>query len=204
MFDYQAGEKQKLTLIMTGVTGLIMGITLMAFLSPETGSGPKKTRERPKWANNPDVTGKANLPADYNGGQGQAKPENMVQATEAQDMLRQWLGYAFDFNSQTCGKSQERAMQFMTPECASSYRSNVWTTELATQIEQANLKNEFILSKMSAGQNNPDGSIVIFMEGEQTFFPPSAPPEKKHISMEYIVKKTPEGLQIAGFHDGAG
>ena len=56
MFDYQAGEKYKLTLIMVGFAGLMAGMFFTMLLMP-TPEPQSHQRQAPKWASNPDVTG---------------------------------------------------------------------------------------------------------------------------------------------------
>lgn len=58
MFDYQAGERQKMTLIMTALAGMIAGVFFTLLLAPPQ-EAPQKAKHKPKWADNPDVTGVA-------------------------------------------------------------------------------------------------------------------------------------------------
>ena len=55
MFDYQAGEKYKLTLIMVALAGMMAG----AFFTILLSAGPEPARVRPHAAylDNPDITG---------------------------------------------------------------------------------------------------------------------------------------------------
>src|SRR5215472_13172073 len=63
MFDYQAGEKYKLTLIMVGISGMLAGIfvTLLLMPTPEPARG--RTRYHAAWMDNPDVTGRPKVSA---------------------------------------------------------------------------------------------------------------------------------------------
>jgi hypothetical protein len=201
MFDYQAGERYKMTLIMTAIAGAMGGVFFTAILAP-AGPSEAPRKQRPKWMDNPDVTGVPRGVAPQDGAVGQQAPSaNFVPVEEAEETVRNWLPLAWDFSAGSCTASQDRAIQFMTPECAQNYRQSVWTTDLAMQVEGAGLKNQFQLHKMSAGPNNPDGSIVIFVEGEQVLSVPGQEPLRKPVNMEYIVCRTPEGLRISGISD---
>lgn len=201
MFDYQAGERYKMTLIMTAIAGAMGGVFFTAILAP-AGPSEAPRKQRPKWMDNPDVTGvpRGAAPQDVGRHTGAPSP-NFVPVEEAEETVRNWLPLAWDFSAGSCTASQDRAIQFMTPDCAQNYRQNVWTTDLAMQIEGAGLKNQFQLHKMSAGPNNNDGSIVIFVEGEQVLSVPGQEPRRKPVNMEYIVCRTPEGLRISGISD---
>ena len=60
MFDYQAGEKYKLTLVMTGVTGVVIGAALTILLSAPTEAPHKSTRggRRPRAASPAVIQGR--------------------------------------------------------------------------------------------------------------------------------------------------
>jgi hypothetical protein len=75
MFDYQAGEKYKLTLIMVGIAGLMAGIFFTMLLMP-TPAPQRAHRPRPAWADHPDITGRRapDMPVSGPGAAGAALP----------------------------------------------------------------------------------------------------------------------------------
>lgn len=214
MFDYQAGEKFKLTLIMVGLAGVMAGMffTVLLLPTPDPTAG-RKARAHERWMDNPDVTGGGRYgsaptrqPQD-NGPQGQAPAPvavapNAADPNTAQNLIQEWLTYAWDLSAGTAKNSQARAMAYMTPDCASAYRQNVFTPEVAQQIEQSGVKSSFRMDRIYAGGNNPDGSVVVFVEGEQVLSVPSKGSKTRTVKLEYMVKKTQEGLRISGISEG--
>ncbi len=77
----------------------------------------------------------------------------------------------------TAKTSQEKAIQYMTPECAIAYRQNVWTDDISKQIEQSGLQSSFRPSFVKATGLQPDGTMVIYVEGQQTLTVPEKAPE---------------------------
>ncbi len=214
MFDYQAGEKFKLTLIMVGFAGLMAGMlfTMLIMPQPDTRS---KSRKAPAWTKDPDG-------GSYRGPRSGFVPQDGQQATAAgappapqqpageltdpqmaMTLIENWLPVVWDLSSATAQGSQEKAIQYMTPECASQYRQNIWTPEIAKQIQESGLQSSFTSKRVAAGQNQPDGSIVIYVEGEQILQVAGKPARARPVKMEYLVRKLPDGLRIAGIHDGA-
>src|SRR6202021_3110938 len=56
MFDYQAGEKYKITLIMVALAGLMAGAFFTILLS-SSGTEPARTRPRAAYMDDPDING---------------------------------------------------------------------------------------------------------------------------------------------------
>jgi len=202
MFDYQAGEKFKLTLVMVAVAGVMAGMffTLLMIPTPE----PQSRRERPHaaWMDNPDVTGRVSRqPAPAAPAPPPVDP-NMADPVTALNLVAQWLPLAWDLSAGSAKSSQEKAIMYMTTECANAYRQNIWTPEIAQQIEQSGVKSSFRTDKLVAGGNQADGSVVIFVEGEQVLSVPSKGSKTRPVKLEYLVKKTADGLRIAGISEG--
>lgn len=216
MFDYQAGEKFKLTLIMVGFAGLMAGMLFTMLLMPTSEPPAARHRARPAYANNSDITGVPNDPR-YGGvspmamqaaqGQaGMAQPgaanDGSVPAQTAISLVEQWLPLAWDLSAGTARNDQEKAIAYMTPECAQAYKQNIWTPDLAQQIEQSGVRSTFSPKKVAAGQTNADGSIVIFVEGEQVLDVPGKGAHTRPVKTEYLVRNTADGLRIAGISEG--
>jgi hypothetical protein len=220
MFDYQAGEKFKLTLIMVAFAGLMAGMLFTMLVMPQPDSRPK-SRQRPAWANDPDASGgrgasraqtaygnaQAGAAAVAGGGaaqqqQPQQPPIELTDANTALALIEQWLPVVWDLSAATAQGSQEKAIAYMTPECATAYRQNVWTADMAKTIQDSGLQSSFTAKKVSAGENQADGSIVVFVEGEQILRIAGKPDRARPVKMEYLVRKLPEGLRIAGISEG--
>jgi hypothetical protein len=210
MFDYQAGEKFKLTLIMVGFAGLMAGMFFSMLLMPG-GEQPHKQQRRGhhvKWTGSPDETGMPSARASKRSAEAasenspQAAPVTMVNAADALNLVSTWLPYAWDLSAGSARKSQEQAISCMTPDCAQAYRQNVWREDVAKQIEDAGLQSSFSAEKVYAGSPQADGSIVIYVEGMQKMTVPNKGTQEKPKKLEYLVKSTAEGLRIAGISDG--
>jgi hypothetical protein len=212
MFDYQAGEKFKLTLIMVGVAGMMAGIffTLLLLPTPEPQQYRRAAGGRPHGGYSDDVNGKNPLRAVQAVAAGNAPipqpqappPANAADPNTSLTLIQEWLGYAWDLSAGTAKDSQAKAMMYMTADCANAYRQNVFTPQIAQQIEQSGVKSSFRMDRIYTGGNNPDGSVVVFVEGEQVLSVPGKGSKTRAVRLEYMVKKTQEGLRISGISEG--
>ncbi len=209
MFDYQAGEKYKLTMIMVGMTGVIVGSALTLFLAAP-GDAPKARRghgsARPQnyegRGGSLRASGGAGPPGAGAGMEvPQAPPSEQVDKGAAQALVQGFLPLTWDFNSTTANRSQEQAMNMMTADCAQNYKLNVWTPDIAQAVTGAGMTSSFQPSACEAITTDVDGSVVIKVEGEQILNLQGQPPKPKHVSMEYLVKKTPSGLRVSGISE---
>jgi hypothetical protein len=217
MFDYKAGEKFKITLIMVGLAGVMAGMffTLLLMPTPE----PAHHRKKPNWSMDPDMTGQApRMPAassmaqqavqqqqqqqQASAGAAQAQSQyGAVDATTGLNLVENWLPLAWDMSAGTAKQSQERAIQYMTTECALAYRQNVWTDEIAKQIEASGLQSSFRPTVVKAGEQQSDGSIVVDVEGQQVLRVPGKGDRVRTVKLEYLLKQTPDGIRIAGISE---
>jgi hypothetical protein len=213
MFDYQAGEKYKLTLIMVGAAGVMAGAFFTLLLSPPA-EPPHKDRRATKISNDPDMNGTPRMPHGrgmrdngvprYPDGtpMSSAPPQATADKTESKNLVMTMLPLAFDFNSTSANRSQELAMAYMTPECANNYRTSVWTPEIAQSVAGAAMTSSFNTTVCEPYTSTEDGSVVIKVEGEQVLVL-QGQQRPKHVSMEILVKKTNQGLKVAGISDTA-
>jgi hypothetical protein len=218
MFDYQAGEKYKLTLIMVGAAGVMAGAFFTLLLSPPGEAPQQKPHGRgarggagggaPATDAVLDSSQRhhrgmrdqgAGGPGPQSGGPS-AAPAEQADKAESRDLVANLLPIIFDFNSVSANRSQEQAMASMTPECATLYRQNVWTAEVAQGVAGASMTSTFTPSMCEAYTSTADGSVVIKVEGEQVLNV-QGQQRPKHVSMEYLVKKTPQGLKICGISE---
>jgi hypothetical protein len=213
MFDYQAGEKYKLTLIMVAIAGLMAGMFLSILMMPTPE--PPHRRQRP--ANDEQQGPPIRSAAPINSGEAYTRPidqpREMPQQAQAApqvdaadplaalNLVQQWLPLAWDLSAGSAQTSQEKAILYMTPECADAYRRNIWTDEIARQIDESGVKSSFNLGRVSAGANQPDGSVVIFVEGQQVLAVPGKGSRARDVKLQYLVKTTADGLRIAGISE---
>ncbi len=206
MFDYQAGEKYRLTLIMVAAVGFLAGIFLTLVLMPTPQPERKVTYQ--KWMSDPDVNGGRSADGGQSplrGGGNRmvegAPPPASTEAEQAKSMIMAWLPLAWDLSATTARSSQEKAIAFMTADVAETYRKNVWSAELAQQIEGSGVKSSFKADRVFAGGSH-DGAIVVFVDGTQTLHIPGKGQTARPVKLEYMVKNTPEGMKIVGISEG--
>lgn len=204
MFDYQAGEKYKLTIIMVALAGFMAGVFLTVMLMPTPE--PARRRATQAYMRDPDIIGRHAQQSVPDSGAAQAMmPADMAGLVEpqiAKTLITQWLPLAWDLSAGTAKSNQEKAIMYMTPECAAAYRQNIWTPDLGKQIDESGLKSSFQANKIESGESQPDGSVVIFVDGAQTLSVPGKGTSSRPVKLEYLVRQTPEGMRIAGISEG--
>ena len=90
---------------------------------------------------------------------------------------------------------------YMTPDCAAAYKQNVWTPDVAKTIDDAGLQSKLTLEKITPGQPQLDGSVVILVEGTQSMSVAGKGTQQKPKRLEYLIKSTPAGLRVAGISE---
>ena len=202
MFDYQAGEKYRITLIMVALAGVMAGGFFTVLLSSSGEPEPRKARPKAAYANDPDITGRANTPGQTSAyATSQQNQAGLADPFTSMNLVQDWLPLVWDLNADTAAESQEKAMEYMTPECAKAYRESTWTPEVAQQISNSGIKSSFSASRVAAGDNLPDGSVVVTVVGKQVLNIPNKGAKTRPIKLEYLVKSTADGLRIAGISE---
>ena len=207
MFDYQAGEKYKLTLIMVALAGIMAGAFFTVLLSSQSEAPRPRQRQH---FEDPDERGDRPIQAagysNYNSA-AQSQPQaqnasgNNTDPLAALNLVQEWLPLAWDLSAGSASNSQEKAIKYMTNDCAQAYRENVWTQGMAKQINASGIKSSFSASRVAAGNMQSDGSVVITVEGKQVLNVPSKGAKTRQVKLEYLVKNTADGLRIAGISE---
>lgn len=213
MFDYQAGEKYKLTLIMVGIAGLLAGMffTLLLMPSPDISPARRRAMAYSRAMSDPDVTGRraSSVPAgaatSMDQGPGAASATGQAQVAlvnraQAMEFMQNWLPRVWDLSAQTAATDQEEAIKWMTPDCAAEYRQNIWTADTAKQVSNSGLVSQFHIKTMDISDNLRDGSVVVKVDGTQTLKAPAGE-KSKDVKLEYMLKQTADGMRIAGISD---
>jgi len=204
MFDYQAGEKYRLTLVMVALAGLIAGIFFTVLLMPQPEAPSRRHRAMPAYMNDPDTNG-GRGPAQYAPGAAQAAvtpATPQIDPNMAKNLIESWLPLAWDLSAGSAKANQEKAMAYMTPECAQAYRQNIWTDELAKQIDESGLKSSFAPSSVRVSDCQADGSVIVFVDGSQTLVAPAIGTQSRPVRLEYMIRQLPEGMRICGISEG--
>ena len=216
MFDYQAGEKYKLTLIMVGVAGLMAGIFFTLLLMPSPDMAPSRRRQMAmtRAMSDPDVTGRRMGPGSYSsGGSADGGQSNgpgaagatsqgiaLVDRAQATEFMQNWLPRVWDLSAQTAETNQEEAIKWMTSDCAAAYRQNIWSQDTAKAVSSSGLQSEFHLKTMDVSENLKDGSVVVKVQGVQLLKAPAGQ-KSKDVNLEYMLRQTADGMRIAGISD---
>lgn len=217
MFDYQAGQKYRMTLIMVGLAGLMAGIffTLLLMPTPE----PTHHRPRQKWMDDPDVVGGGARVARARAADSRGSNEGYASGTaagsaqamgagpatdpnSAKAFIEQWLPIAWDLSAGSARGNQEKAIAYMSPEVAAAYRQNVWTSEIEKQIDDSGVKSSFKPIQILAGHPQADGAVVVFVTGVQTLAVPNKGSSVRNVHLEYLVRLSKDGMRIVGISEG--
>lgn len=211
MFDYEAGEKYKLTLIMVGVAGALAGMFFTVLLAPAPEPPSKRSRQQARHMSDPDITGGYRAPSgiaanagNQQGGQLGAPQANVlvVDPVQARTMMDTFLPAAWDLSASSAKQSQQQAITYMTPECAQAYTQNIWTPAISAKIEQSGVQSQFQPEGIDVGGLQSDGTIVVTVTGTQTLTVPGGQGGKsRRVKVEYLMKQFPEGLKIAGISE---
>lgn len=200
MFDYEAGEKYKLTLIMVGLAGLIAGLFFATLLTPMPEPAARR-RQLPPHATHPDVTGYGAPPPSGAGYQAAPAAPAGVDPMQAKMFIESLLPMLWDLNAASAHQSQSQAMSHMTAECAGKYQQNIWTPQVAQQIQSAGIQSSFTAHDVQVGQTQADGSVVVTVTGSQTLSVPGKGGKSRPVKLEYLIKQFPEGMKVAGITD---
>ncbi len=213
MFDYQAGERYKITLIFVGVAGLMAGVFFTLLLGstgeaprPKRGKGgsamiqPGSSRRRPV-----NDGGDPNAGQYGQGGQnsqGGPVPPSETDSLAARDLIQAFAPLSFDMSATTANDSQTRAMEMMTSDFAQTYRTSIWTPELAQLVQESGVRSSFTVHTVSAMQANADGSIAVRLTGTKVMTKPDGESKTDAVNMEYLCQKDASGrFKIAGIKD---
>ena len=129
--------------------------------------------------------------------------QNFVPVDQAAslNLIQNWLPLAWDMSATSARSSQEKAMQYMTPECAVAYRQSVWSDDIAKQIESSGLQSSFQPSSVRSGGIQADGSMLIYVDGQQVLTVPGKGDRVRAVKLEYLIKQTAAGIRIAGISE---
>ena len=237
MFDYQAGEKYKITLAMTGIAGLIIGMFFTLLIMPQSSEPPRnRGNHGARVASNAGAlrdSGYVEGVREYNkkmkagtdeddsdinpisasnpnSNSSQAQAMEVSQAPNptsesvgacdvntASTLIERWLPLSWDLSAASAKFSQEKAISYMTNQCASQYRKHIWTKNISDQIASTGIVSHFKLISLKASQPNTDGSVTIYVEAEQELDIPGKGSKARDLSVQYLVIQTSNGPRIA-------
>jgi hypothetical protein len=213
VFDYNAGEKYRLTLVMTAVAGIMAGAFFTMLLATSSSPPPQRRQAQAssqepassvRYGAPPQGMAAAVAPTTAASATGAQPSAAAIDPKDAKDLIQQWLPLAWDLSAGTAAQDQDVAMRYMTPECAQSYRNTIWTPDLAKQIDEAGLRSSFDVNAISEPVIQGDGSAVIDVAGTQTITAANGQTSQRQVRLEYSLIDTPAGPRIASFKESGG
>jgi hypothetical protein len=118
----------------------------------------------------------------------------------ATDFVKWWMSGAMDFSQASAIKNHDAAFSYMTPEALQTFRSGFWTPTLAAGVSRGSIVGAFQPISVQADAINPDGSIVVTLQGTLVT-QSSGHPITQQLQMDLLVRKQASGLRIAGIYN---
>ncbi len=130
------------------------------------------------------------------------KPTQQAQPAQldgnlACDFVKWWLTSAMDYSAANAQQGHSKALGWMTPEAQQAFKTAFWSPDIAAGIASGHIKAEYHLTNVQTVAINPDGSVVVCANG--TFvYQTNGRPSSQQMQTDYLVRKDPAGLRIAG------
>jgi hypothetical protein len=118
----------------------------------------------------------------------------------ATDFVKWWMSGAMDYSANSAAKNHEAAFRWMTPEAVQTFQSSLWTPNVADGVAHGRIIAAFQPVSVQAQAINPDGSIVVALQGTLVT-QSTGRPITQQLQMDLLVRKESEGLRIAGIYN---
>lgn len=116
------------------------------------------------------------------------------------DFVKWWLTSAMDYSSNSAADGHSKAFGWMTAEARDAFKTAFWSPDIAAGIAAGRIKAQYQLLNVAPVAVNPDGSIVVCANG--TFvYQSDGHPTTQQMQTDYLVRKDPGGLRIAGLYN---
>jgi len=116
------------------------------------------------------------------------------------DFVKWWLTSAMDYSAASSQQGHSKAFGWMTPDAQQTFKTAFWSPDIAAGIADGRIKAQYHLSSVQAVALNPDGSVVVSANG--TFiYQSGGHPSSQQMQTDYLVRKEPSGLRIAGLYN---
>lgn len=127
----------------------------------------------------------------------QQSPPAQLDSNLACDFVKWWLTSAMDYSANSAQQGHSKALGWMTPEAQQAFKTAFWTPDIAAGIADGRIKAQYSLADIRTVAVNPDGSVVVSANG--TFvYQAGGQPSSQQMQTDYLVRKDPGGLRIAG------
>lgn len=129
----------------------------------------------------------------------EAKPAQL-DAGLACDFVKWWLTSAMDYSAKNSTDGHAKAFGWMTADAQQAFKTAFWSPDIAAGIAAGQISASYHLVSVQPVAVNPDGSVVVCANG--TFvYQSSGNPTSQQMQTDYLVRKDPAGLRIAGLYN---
>src|SRR5262249_14798335 len=119
----------------------------------------------------------------------------------ASEFVQWWMTNSMNYQQQNAAQSHSTAFQWMTPEAKAIFQSQFWTPEMAEGVATGRMCGAYQPASCQAVALNPDGTVVISTTGTLAVQQSNGIPNTRQIAVDYLVRKEPGGLRIAGLYN---
>jgi len=129
--------------------------------------------------------------------------QSEVQALEpklATDFVTWWLGGAMDYSTNLAADNHKQAFAWMTPDAQAAFEAALWPPGMADAIAAGKLVAAFHLTSVQAAAINPDGSVVVGVNGTLVT-DTGGQPVTHQVASDFLVRRSNEGLRVAGVYN---
>lgn len=194
-------DKILLGLLIVGVIAVVSAGAAKDEKKPSEGGGPAPSGQQAHAHGQPASA--QGQPQESPGAQqqqaAQAHSMQLEEAKLAKEFVHWWLSGAMDYSAATCQKSHAEMFKWMNPEAKEVFKANFWTPEMEQAFSTGTLVAHFQPSTIEPKAINPDGSIVVGVDGSLVM-QIGAQPTTQRILTDYLVKKEDGNMRIAAIH----
>jgi len=129
--------------------------------------------------------------------------QTLPQALEpklAADFVTWWLGGAMDYSANLAAENHKQAFAWMTPDAQAAFEAALWPPGMADAIVSGKLVAAFHLISVQAAAINPDGSVVVGVNGT-LITDTGGQPVTHQVTSDFLVRRSNDGLRVAGVYN---
>jgi hypothetical protein len=180
---------------------IILGLVITGMLLIFVGVG--FSADEPANANKSATAPSAQVPAP-------ATPAPLAQPKPVADpftpelatqFVKWWSAKSMNYTAASAKADHDEAFKWMSPEAVQAFQSCFWTPGIEQEVLMGHVGAAFQPVSVQAEAINPDGSIVVALNGTLVMQAPGTAPVTQQIAVDYLVKKDDQGLRISGLYN---